>query len=36
MSLELLLQNILNPPVLFFLLGVLAALLKSELDVPQP
>lgn len=36
MSLELLLQNILNPPVLFFLLGVLAAILKSDLDVPQP
>lgn len=31
-----LLQNILNPPVLMFLLGLLAVLLKTELEVPQP
>lgn len=36
MSLELLLQNILNPPVLLFLLGILAVLLRTELEVPQP
>lgn len=28
------LHNILHPPVLFFLLGILAAVVKSDLDVP--
>jgi hypothetical protein len=32
----LIIQNILNPPVLFFLLGMLAVFLKSELTIPQP
>ncbi|MFN3946672.1 MAG: sodium-dependent bicarbonate transport family permease [Aquificaceae bacterium] len=36
MGLDLLLQNILNPPVLMFLLGLGAVLLKTELEVPQP
>lgn len=29
-------QNFLNPQILFFFLGVLAVLLKSDLDIPQP
>jgi hypothetical protein len=29
-------SNLLSPPVLFFLLGVIAALLKSDLRVPEP
>ncbi len=33
---SLILFNILNPPVLFFFLGVLAVLLKSDLEIPQP
>ncbi|WP_029551829.1 sodium-dependent bicarbonate transport family permease [Thermocrinis jamiesonii] len=36
MSLELVLQNILNPPILFFFLGMLAVFVKSDLDIPQP
>ncbi|MEO0144703.1 MAG: sodium-dependent bicarbonate transport family permease [candidate division WOR-3 bacterium] len=36
MGFELFLQNILNPPVLMFLLGLVAVLLKTELEVPQP
>ncbi|RME12489.1 MAG: sodium-dependent bicarbonate transport family permease, partial [Aquificota bacterium] len=36
MGFELLLQNILNPPVLMFLLGLGAILLRTELEVPQP
>jgi len=28
--------NLLNPVVLFFLLGVIAVALKSDLDIPQP
>jgi len=28
--------NLLNPVVLFFLLGVIAVLLRSDLDIPQP
>jgi hypothetical protein len=31
-----LLVNLLNPPVLFFFLGLLAIALKSDLDIPQP
>jgi len=30
------LNNFLNPPVLFFFLGIVAAMLKSDLDIPQP
>ena len=29
-------QLLLNPPILFFLLGVLAALVRSDLEVPRP
>lgn len=36
MGFDLLLQNILNPPVLMFLLGLGAVLLKTELEIPQP
>lgn len=36
MGIELLLQNLLNPPILMFLLGLLSVSLKSELDIPQP
>ncbi len=32
----LLLANLLNPPVLFFFLGVFAVLAKSDLEIPQP
>lgn len=36
MSLDIVLQNLLTPPVLFFFLGMLAVFLKSELTIPQP
>jgi hypothetical protein len=36
MNFDLVLQNMLNPPVLFFFLGMLAVFLKSELSIPQP
>ncbi len=36
MNSSLVLSNILNPPVLFFFLGMLAILLKSDLEIPQP
>jgi hypothetical protein len=36
MDMSLILQNILNPPVLFFLLGMLAVFLRSDLEIPQP
>ena len=36
MNIEIILQNMLNPPVLFFFLGMLAVFLKSELTIPQP
>jgi len=36
MDIDLILQNMLNPPVLFFFLGMLAVFLKSELTIPQP
>jgi len=36
MSLDLLLSNLASPPILFFLLGVVAALVHSDLEVPQP
>ena len=35
-DIDLILQNILNPPILFFLLGMLAVFLKSDLEIPQP
>ncbi len=36
MNVELVLSNLLNPPILFFFLGMLAIWLHSDLDVPQP
>jgi len=36
MNIDLILQNILNPPILFFFLGMLAVFFKSELSIPQP
>ncbi len=36
MDIGTLLSNALNPPVLFFFLGVAAVLLKSDLEIPQP
>ncbi|GIX40586.1 MAG: sodium-dependent bicarbonate transport family permease [Leptospiraceae bacterium] len=35
-NLNLLTQNFLNPIILFFFLGILAVLLKSDLEIPQP
>jgi len=36
MNTSLVLQNVLTPPVLFFFLGALAVLLKSDLEIPSP
>jgi hypothetical protein len=36
MQSSLVLQNLLSPPILFFFLGVLAVLFKSDLDIPSP
>jgi hypothetical protein len=36
MDSSVLLSNILNPPVLFFFLGMLAIFLQSDLEIPQP
>ena len=36
MDLTLILSNLLNAPVLFFFLGMLACLVRSDLEVPQP
>jgi uncharacterized protein len=36
MNLNLIISNILNPPVLFFFLGVIAILVKSDLEIPAP
>ncbi|GAB4534672.1 MAG: sodium-dependent bicarbonate transport family permease [Pleurocapsa sp.] len=36
MDSSLILSNILNPPVLFFFIGMMAVFLKSDLDIPQP
>ena len=33
---SLILSNILNPPVLFFFIGMMAVFLKSDLEIPQP
>lgn len=35
-SLDLILQNLLSPPILFFLLGVVATLVRSDLEIPAP
>ncbi|MEI7745066.1 MAG: sodium-dependent bicarbonate transport family permease, partial [Chloroflexota bacterium] len=36
MDLSLLGQNLLAPPVLFFVAGVLAVVMRSDLEIPQP
>lgn len=36
MDTSLLFDNILNPPILFFFLGMAAVFVKSDLDIPQP
>ena len=36
MDFSLILSNILTPPILFFFLGVLACLFRSNLEIPQP
>ena len=36
MNTSLVLQNVLTPPILFFFLGTLAVLLKSDLEIPAP
>ncbi len=36
METSLLLTNLLSPPVLFFVLGIVAALVKSDLEIPHP
>ena len=36
MDTSLILSNILNPPILFFFLGMLAIFVKSDLEVPPP
>ncbi|PZV12131.1 MAG: sodium-dependent bicarbonate transport family permease [Leptolyngbya sp.] len=36
MNANLIMSNILNPPVLFFFLGMIAVLVKSDLEIPPP
>lgn len=36
MNFSLILSNILNPPILFFFLGMLAIFVKSDLEIPAP
>jgi hypothetical protein len=36
MNSSLILQNILNPPVLFFFAGLIATMVKSDLEIPKP
>ncbi len=36
MTLQLLVENFLSPPILFFVLGIAAALMRSDLEIPQP
>ncbi|MGJ3243945.1 MAG: sodium-dependent bicarbonate transport family permease [Opitutales bacterium] len=36
MNIALLAENLSSPPILFFLLGILARLVKSDLEFPQP
>lgn len=36
MDLHLLLENLRNPPILFFVMGLLAVWIKSDLEIPQP
>ncbi|MFO0934825.1 MAG: sodium-dependent bicarbonate transport family permease [Planctomycetota bacterium] len=34
MSLDLVLSNLLTPPILFFALGMVAAVIRSDLEIP--
>jgi hypothetical protein len=36
MDFDLIVSNILNPPILFFFLGMLAVFVKSDLEIPSP
>ncbi len=36
MDLSLIVSNILNPPILFFFLGMIAVFVKSDLEIPAP
>ncbi|MEZ0322973.1 MAG: sodium-dependent bicarbonate transport family permease [Hydrogenothermaceae bacterium] len=36
MGFDLLIQNTLNPPILFFIAGMLSVFLRTDLDIPQP
>ncbi|CDH47383.1 sodium-dependent bicarbonate transport family permease [Candidatus Contendibacter odensensis] len=36
MDISLIINNFLNPPILFFFLGMLAVFLRSDLEIPQP
>jgi hypothetical protein len=36
LNIQLLLDNLLSPPILFFLLGIAAVLLRSDLEIPHP
>lgn len=36
MDIQVITSNLLNPPILFFFLGMIAVALKSDLDMPQP
>lgn len=36
MDLNLIISNILNPPILFFFLGMIAVFVKSDLEIPVP
>jgi len=36
MDFNLIVSNILNPPILFFFLGMVAVLVKSDLEIPSP
>ena len=35
MNLDLLVTNLTNPTLLFFILGIIAALIKSDLEIPE-
>ncbi|MEM1072065.1 MAG: sodium-dependent bicarbonate transport family permease [Planctomycetota bacterium] len=36
MSIELFIENLLSPPVLFFFLGIAATMVRSDLEIPAP
>ncbi|MEY3303311.1 MAG: hypothetical protein RLZZ139_1684, partial [Cyanobacteriota bacterium] len=36
MNLDIIISNILNPPIFIFYLGMLAVLIKSDLEIPPP